>query len=106
MKSLKRPQCYVDLMQRCCHNDPKKRPSATEICETITSWMHGLEGFLFDEKLGNDIMEFDKTDQVIPTKANPRAYHSRRFVISQQLNEILIVPVSEGQSLIITIFHI
>ncbi|RGB41367.1 kinase-like domain-containing protein, partial [Rhizophagus diaphanus] len=29
------PQCYIDLMKKCWNEDPSKRPSASEILDTI-----------------------------------------------------------------------
>ncbi|SRR6266542_3358975 len=82
-----------EILKNTRNDDPLKRPTASELSEIFTNWMHGLEGFLSDEKLGNDIMEFDKADQVSPTKisnkSNPEAYHtSRRYA-----------PITDGESL-------
>ncbi|RIA81579.1 kinase-like domain-containing protein [Glomus cerebriforme] len=32
------PKCYVDLMERCWHSDPSKRPNTDELYDTIRSW--------------------------------------------------------------------
>src|SRR6266498_1644046 len=60
------PQCYVDLMGKCWNVDPKKRPDASEIADTINNWISIIIGKNIDknikEKSRNIIMEFYKAD--------------------------------------------
>ncbi|CAG8776204.1 1925_t:CDS:1, partial [Dentiscutata heterogama] len=36
------PEVYISLMERCWHQDPSKRPKATELNEIITAWMAAI----------------------------------------------------------------
>ncbi|RIB23956.1 kinase-like domain-containing protein [Gigaspora rosea] len=45
--------CYIDVMKICWENDPKKRPSAIEICETFVKWQN-------DENILLELTENDK----------------------------------------------
>ncbi|RIB20894.1 kinase-like domain-containing protein, partial [Gigaspora rosea] len=32
--------CYVDLMKKCWHTEPEKRPTANEVCEIFSEWQN------------------------------------------------------------------
>ncbi|CAB5373158.1 unnamed protein product [Rhizophagus irregularis] len=36
---LETPKCYVELMEKCLDEDPKKRPTAEELVKTISGWL-------------------------------------------------------------------
>src|SRR6185369_4077699 len=36
------PQCYVELMEKCWHKDPSKRPNAKTIYDTSEKWIDDL----------------------------------------------------------------
>ncbi|RIB00398.1 hypothetical protein C2G38_2129972, partial [Gigaspora rosea] len=33
-------RCYADLMKKCWHKEPEKRPTAAEICDIFTEWQN------------------------------------------------------------------
>lgn len=38
------PKYYSDLMSRCWHRKPHKRPSADDICHTVEEWLEDPKG--------------------------------------------------------------
>jgi hypothetical protein len=36
------PECYVNLMTKCWHPDPLKRPTASEVHDIIDAWYMAL----------------------------------------------------------------
>ncbi len=82
------PQCYINLMKRCWDDDPPKRPTASEISDTLTNWIDGLEGFMFNEKLGYNVMEFNQADTLPTFEYYPKDNESRPLY-SEKLNDIL-----------------
>ena len=36
------PECYKELMQKCWHNDPDKRPNTATIIRTIEKWLDSI----------------------------------------------------------------
>ncbi|RHZ69958.1 hypothetical protein Glove_276g13 [Diversispora epigaea] len=47
------PQCYIELMEKCWHEDPSKRPSAEIIYYISEKWIDGL---LYDKKTEDTLM--------------------------------------------------
>ncbi|RHZ81896.1 hypothetical protein Glove_117g497 [Diversispora epigaea] len=47
------PRCYVELMEKCWHKDPAKRPSAEMIAITSEIWVNNL---LYDIKTEDSLM--------------------------------------------------
>ena len=94
------PQCYVDLMKRCWHDDPSKRPAMSEVRHIIYSWVDGVnkDDNEIDQSFKDDIMEFRKADEVSQrkrgkgstisktinnkpiTKSHPQAYNTSRLL--------------------------
>ncbi|GES81616.1 kinase-like domain-containing protein [Rhizophagus clarus] len=58
------PKCLAKLMKRCWDSDPTKRPSITEIRETLSLWYNEKESVEFDEaeKARNKLIESRKFD--------------------------------------------
>src|SRR5262245_57775036 len=59
------PQCYIDLMKRCWDEDALKRPSTSEIENTIRNWISNIteEIDIYKEESKNVIIEFYKADK-------------------------------------------
>ena len=53
------PQCYVELMKKCWHKDPSKRPSTEIISGPLGKWINEL---IFNKQTENSLM-FLKADQ-------------------------------------------
>jgi len=80
------PPCYVELMQRCWDNDPKKRPTAEEIYETCLKWSNIVK----EQKVESDIyQQFLNADRSPNTthnaakaapKINPNAIYTSRLI--------------------------
>ncbi|GES90933.1 kinase-like domain-containing protein [Rhizophagus clarus] len=55
------PQCYINLMKKCWDEDPFKRPSTSEVVDTIKKWIilpYGIKVEDINEELKCNIMEF------------------------------------------------
>ncbi|RIB09960.1 hypothetical protein C2G38_2107295, partial [Gigaspora rosea] len=50
-------RCYADLMKKCWHTEPEKRPTAAEICDIFAEWQNSdtilSELYESDKKLQN-----------------------------------------------------
>ncbi|RIB17475.1 hypothetical protein C2G38_2088162 [Gigaspora rosea] len=44
--------CYIELMEKCWHQDPEIRPTADELCETFKSWRD-------DEQIISNLNKFE-----------------------------------------------
>ncbi|RGB29549.1 kinase-like domain-containing protein [Rhizophagus diaphanus] len=55
------PSCYLKLMQRCLDNEPKNRPTATEIYEICHEWYNCVK----EQKVETEIyQQFAKSDEM------------------------------------------
>ncbi|RIB00002.1 hypothetical protein C2G38_2010516 [Gigaspora rosea] len=50
--------CYIDLMKKCRHTDPEKRPTAKEVYEIFVEWQN-------NETILSELLESDKKLQNI-----------------------------------------
>ena len=79
------PQCYVNLMKECWDSDPNKRPKTSKVKDIIMNWHNNFSNYQadnnyiekIDEKSKNDILEFQKADDI------PTTYQS----VSQPITE-------------------
>ncbi|RHZ80923.1 hypothetical protein Glove_130g33 [Diversispora epigaea] len=55
------PQCYVELMEKCWHKDPTKRPNAEIIFDTSEKW---IEELMYNDKTEHSLM-FSKADEKV-----------------------------------------
>ncbi|RHZ89624.1 hypothetical protein Glove_13g51 [Diversispora epigaea] len=55
------PQCYVELMEKCWHNDPSERPSAKKIFYILENWIQ----YLYHSDESEDILKFFNGDQEV-----------------------------------------
>ncbi|RIB23957.1 kinase-like domain-containing protein, partial [Gigaspora rosea] len=85
--------CYIDFMKKCWENDPKKRPSAVEICETFIKWQN-------DENIVLDLTENDKKGRKI--NDTDYSYNDQPFSYSKFLSQS-ITNNSKGESKILII---
>jgi len=77
------PQCFIDLMKKCWDTDPNKRPNASKVKNIIMNWhdnflrYHADDDQIeeIDEKLKNDIMEFQKADEI------PTTYKTNKSIV-------------------------
>ncbi|CAB4436901.1 unnamed protein product [Rhizophagus irregularis] len=86
------PQCYVDLMKKCWDEDPSKRPSASDILDTIKNWIFHSKDI--NEELKSNIMEFINTpiehnNQIV--ESHPQACYTSHLLnfTSGELNKSL-----------------
>ncbi|RHZ85624.1 hypothetical protein Glove_63g55 [Diversispora epigaea] len=79
------PQCYVELMEKCWHNNPTKRPSA----ETIYYTLDELVGDLIYNLKTENALAFLKADQEMQNIDSESLYnetiYSKTHLISQPL---------------------
>ncbi|PKC66417.1 kinase-like protein, partial [Rhizophagus irregularis] len=92
------PQCYIDLMKKCWNKTPSKRPSASEILDTIEKWIILPSNMkikdINDEELKSNIMKFINAPighRNLITKTHPQACYTSQILgfTSEKLNEIL-----------------
>ncbi|RHZ85635.1 hypothetical protein Glove_63g61 [Diversispora epigaea] len=79
------PQCYVELMEKCWHNNPSERPNAKTIYYKLETWVDGL---IYDRKTEDRLM-FLKADQEMQNIDSESLYnetiYSKTHLISQPL---------------------
>ncbi|RHZ79963.1 hypothetical protein Glove_139g258 [Diversispora epigaea] len=79
------PQCYVDLMEKCWHNNPTERPNAKMIFNTLEEWINDISYY---EKSENALM-FLNADQEMQNVDSELSYNettlSKTHLISQPL---------------------
>ncbi|RHZ89438.1 hypothetical protein Glove_14g36 [Diversispora epigaea] len=77
------PQCYVELMEKCWHKNPTKRPNAGMIFDTLEKW---IEELMFNKETEHSLM-FLNADQKIQDEDDEltSATHSEVFPTSHLL---------------------
>ncbi|GES81675.1 kinase-like domain-containing protein [Rhizophagus clarus] len=75
------PECYADLMKSCWDPDPKKRPSAKMIRNTLGSWsFRNKNNYIFDnaELKRNELLKSEKLGPEFAKKPHPKAIYTSR----------------------------
>ncbi|RHZ82121.1 hypothetical protein Glove_114g89 [Diversispora epigaea] len=72
------PQCYVELMKKCWHNNPVERPNAETIYRTLEKWVRNL---VYDRKT-EDTPMFLKADQEMQNM-DSEALHNNETAYSE-----------------------
>ncbi|RHZ85619.1 hypothetical protein Glove_63g52 [Diversispora epigaea] len=79
------PQCYVELIEKCWHNNPSECPSAETIYDILEEWV----GDLIDNDKTEDTLMFLKADQEMQNINSESLYnetaYSETHLISQPL---------------------
>ncbi|RIB09460.1 hypothetical protein C2G38_2108579, partial [Gigaspora rosea] len=66
-------RCYADLMKKCWHTEPEKRPTAAEICDIFMEWLNS-------EKILSELYESGKKDDE-SDKKNDESDKKEEFII-------------------------
>jgi hypothetical protein len=81
------PEDFANLMKKCWNSDPKKRPLAKKICETINHWLSTKD----DDQIFNQAeeirLELIKSKLLGPEFSEPR--HSQAIYTSRPLNSLI-----------------
>ena len=80
------PPCYIELMQQCWNSDPKKRPTAEYIANTLQGWFEGS-----NENISNQFKTADEFNSVNPVRENSQSVHKSAIYTSRLLPTIPIV---------------
>ncbi|RHZ70761.1 hypothetical protein Glove_267g35 [Diversispora epigaea] len=79
------PQCYVELMEKCWHKDPTKRPNAKMIFDKSEEW---IEELMYNDKTEHSLM-FLNADQKMQDEdfelSSTETTHSGAYLISHPL---------------------
>ncbi|RHZ86353.1 hypothetical protein Glove_52g57 [Diversispora epigaea] len=79
------PQCYVELMVKCWHKDPTKRPNANMIFDTSEKW---IEELMYNDKTENSLM-FLKANEKMQDEdfelSSAKTTHSEAYLTSHLL---------------------
>ncbi|RIB29355.1 hypothetical protein C2G38_2056976 [Gigaspora rosea] len=80
--------CYIYFMKRCWENNPEKRPSAVEICETFTEWQNDkmiiFELTEYDKKMMKGQMNFVINNNFkLSAAINDKVYYSKGIYTDQ-----------------------
>jgi hypothetical protein len=79
------PECYANLMKSCWDPDPKKRPSAKNIRNTLGSWYFKNKNIELFNKAELKRMELIKSEKLGPEftkKPHPKAIYTSRLLSS------------------------
>jgi len=87
------PQCYIDLMVECWDSDPDERPKASIVRDVIRNWCNNFLSYNaedvcnenINEKLKNDIIEFQKANSISVTYKKPITKST--FILRYSMNE-------------------
>ena len=78
------PECYANLMKSCWDSDPKKRPSITNIYETIDKWYFSHKRIeIFDQA------EIKREKLINSEKLGPRKPHPKAIYTSRPLRSLI-----------------
>ncbi|RIB24481.1 kinase-like domain-containing protein [Gigaspora rosea] len=77
--------CYVDLMKKCWHTEPEKRPTANEVYEIFSEWQN-------NESILLELSESDKKSQNIKNedtgmKINIDSLYKSKFISFNNSNQ-------------------
>ncbi|RHZ65935.1 hypothetical protein Glove_310g53 [Diversispora epigaea] len=78
------PQCYVELMEKCWHKDPTKRPNAKMIFDTSEIW---IEELMYNDKTEHSLMFLKANEkmQVEDFELSFETTHSEAYLTSHLL---------------------
>ncbi|RHZ65920.1 hypothetical protein Glove_310g13 [Diversispora epigaea] len=88
------PQCYVELMKKCWHEDPTKRPNAKIIFDTSEKWIKELmyEELMYNKKTEHSLM-FLKANEKMQYEdfesSSAETTHSEAYLTSHLLPSLL-----------------
>jgi hypothetical protein len=73
------PECYSNLMKRCWDSDPLKRPSITEIKDTVYDWHKKSGGIFYEaEKQRLELIHSKQLGTEFNEKSHPSAIYTSR----------------------------
>ncbi|RIB20469.1 kinase-like domain-containing protein [Gigaspora rosea] len=84
------PKCYIELAEKCMNSDPLKRPSASNVLDSIRSW-------LTDSEIKNQFLEADKAIKPLPIPKHPDEMYTSK-IISTKLILKTIKDLSQSDS--------
>ncbi|RHZ89442.1 hypothetical protein Glove_14g11 [Diversispora epigaea] len=80
------PQCWVELMKKCWHKDPAKRPNAEMIFYTLEKW---IEELMFNEETEHSFMFLNANEKMMQDEdfelSSAETTHSKAYLISHLL---------------------
>ena len=80
------PECFANLMKECWDSNPLKRPSAVDICDSISKWSRdviaGAEQFKQAEKKRLELIQLKKLGPEFSEKSHSKAIFTSRNLSS------------------------
>jgi len=80
------PPCYAKLMRQCWDSDPRKRPTADYLADTLQTWFEGS-----DENIENQFKTSDEFNLANPVQVSSQPAHKSATYTSRLLPT---VPIS------------
>ncbi|POG68790.1 kinase-like domain-containing protein, partial [Rhizophagus irregularis DAOM 181602=DAOM 197198] len=81
------PEDFANLMRKCWNSDPKKRPLAKKICETVNHWLTTKDDDHIFNQAEEIRLELIKSKSLGPEFSKPR--HSHAIYTSRPLNSLI-----------------
>ncbi|RHZ77394.1 hypothetical protein Glove_180g74 [Diversispora epigaea] len=90
------PKCYVELVNRCWESDPKDRPEADEVLETLEKWfVEFRDSYNSNSKLSEIVKQFREADKIDDEKVKTKE-------IEQEIENNMIPELSAHPSAVYT----
>ncbi|RIB12624.1 kinase-like domain-containing protein [Gigaspora rosea] len=82
------PICYIELAKKCLDSNPKERPDAFDVLNTITNWLNKISGS-DDNEIKKQFLEADKVIKTLPISKHPNEMYTSKIISTKLISKTI-----------------